>query len=180
MNINGESSDRQKSLKLWPETLEWLNRQQNPSQTIDMLVASARKAEQQLLKDNTNEEVSAVEEQLEVSQEQVKTLQAELNAETQRVAAYWEELEYIKQQSCDRVVDELQSKLTTADLSEFQLSMLTETVMRREGKKDGKALIDSKTWFAVRGALKRFIAILSQQNIINLGEVAQKVKKSQI
>ncbi|MBD2001738.1 MULTISPECIES: hypothetical protein [Cyanophyceae] len=158
-----------KILRLLPETIDWLNQQDNPSKTIDLLVRNARKSNEHCFSEESSfeAEVSAVEEELEISREQVKSLtqeveelKQELNLEIQRTKEYCQELEYIQQELRNSCIYELRDQVGTAEMSEDKLDAIAQTILRNEKGKNGKLLVKDKDWFAVKDALKRFIAIL--------------------
>ncbi|MGB5961495.1 MAG: hypothetical protein WBG73_12595 [Coleofasciculaceae cyanobacterium] len=78
LNINDISDNSH----LIPETKEWLKQISTPNRAFEELVAK----------------IAVLEEELEISQEQVQTLKKELVAEQQKVENYQEELEACHQE----------------------------------------------------------------------------------
>ncbi|MBD1831360.1 hypothetical protein H6F61_01385 [Cyanobacteria bacterium FACHB-472] len=159
-----------KILRLLPETIDWLNQQNNPSKTIDLLVRNAQKSNEPCFSEESSfemAEVSALEEDLEISGEQVKSLtqevealKQELNLEIQKTKEYCQELEYIQQELRNSCIYELRDQVGTAEMSEDKIDAIAQTILRNEKGKNGELLVKDKDWFAVKDALKRFIAIL--------------------
>ncbi|MBD1930710.1 MULTISPECIES: hypothetical protein [Cyanophyceae] len=159
-----------KLLKLLPETIHWLNQQDNPSETIDLLVKNARKSNEDCFSEESSVEMaefSALEEDLEISGEQVKSLtqevedlKQELNLEIQKTKEYCQELENIQQELRNSCAYDLRNQVGTAEISEDKMDAIAQTILRNEKGKDGNLLVKDKDWFTVKDALTRFIAIL--------------------
>ncbi|MBD1928381.1 hypothetical protein H6F74_19320 [Trichocoleus sp. FACHB-90] len=153
-----------------PETIDWLNQQDNSSETIDLLVRNARKSNEHCFSEESSfemAEVSALEEDLEISREQVKSLtqemeelKQELSLEIQRTEDCRKELKYIEQELRNSYIYDLRDQVGTAEMSEDKMDAIAQTILRDEKGKNGKLLVKEKDWFAVKDALKRFIAIL--------------------
>ena len=159
-----------KLLKLLPETIDWLNQQDNPSRTIDLLVRNARKSNEPCFSEESTfemAEVSALEEELEISGEQVKSLtqeveelKQELNLEIQRTEDCRQELEYLEQELRNNFVYELRDQVGTAQMTRDKMDAIAQTILKDEKRKNSNLLVNYKGWVAVKNALERFIEIL--------------------
>ena len=159
-----------KLLKLLPETIDWLNQQDNPGRTIDLLVRNARKSNEDCFSEESSfemAEVSALEEELEISGEQVKSLtqeveelKQELNLEIQRTEDCRQELEYLEQELRNNCVYELRAQVGTAQMTRDKMDAIAQTILRNEKGKDGQLLVNDQDRVVVKKALKRFIEIL--------------------
>jgi septal ring factor EnvC (AmiA/AmiB activator) len=159
-----------KLLKLLPETIDWLNQQDNPSRTIDLLVRNGRKSNEPCFSEKSTfemAEVSALEEELEISGEQVKSLtqeveelKQELNLEIQRTEDCRQELEYLEQELRNNFVYELRDQVGTAQMTRDKMDAIAQTILKDEKRKNSNLLVNYQGWVAVKNALKRFIKIL--------------------
>ena len=159
-----------KLLNLLPETIDWLNQQDNPSRTIDLLVRNARKSNEPCFSEESTfemAEVSALEEELEISGEQVKSLtqeveelKQELNLEIQRTESCRQELKYLEQEVRNNCVYELREQVGTAEMSQDKMDAIAQTILKDEKRKNSNLLVNYQGWVAVKNALKRFIEIL--------------------
>ena len=159
-----------KLLKLLPETIDWLNQQDNPSRTIDLLVRNARKSNEDCFSEESSfemAEVSALEEELEISGEQVKSLtqeveelKQELNLEIQRTEDCRKELEYLEQELRNNFVYELRDQIGTAQMTRDKMDAIAQRILKDEKRKNSNLLVNDQGSVAVKDALKRFIEIL--------------------
>ena len=82
MSLNRNNISDNPNSQLLPETKEWLQQISTPNRAFEELVAK----------------IAVLEEELEISQEQVQTLKKELSAEQQKIENYQEELEACHQE----------------------------------------------------------------------------------
>lgn len=101
------------------------------------------------------------EEQFEVFQELAKTLNQQLRDEIECSNAYYKKLKDVENELHTLVFYKL-FNISEANLLQQQLEALAQQVMLQEKGKNGDLLIQGKNRFAVRSALKRFIALLLQ------------------
>lgn len=190
MNNDQHAAIYSKSLRLSPEAIEWLKQQSNVSQAINQLICDRRRSEARSLNQqqefNRTEDLdlarqqienlqlqndrqrvenlyqqSEYQEQIAISQEQVKTLQQQLQDEVDCNQVYHNQLDLLKNKLKALIIQQLSwnKSITVESLNKY-LESLAQQVVMKELAVNGDFIVVGSNRLAVRTAFTRFITLL--------------------